>query len=151
MNDGRDPTVENVQGSVLDLDSILTANMDVLQRRGGISSIRERSAVRGERRNNRTASTAYSLPAAEIWRNYLLSLDTPFLDACDKEASLQASQDRLGKGESAYKGLMLSIQNNADILYIYKICFEAKFVRGQPITTFHQRVFRGISVYIYIC
>jgi hypothetical protein len=138
MNDGRDPTVENVQGSVLDLDSMLNANMDVLQRRGGISSIRESSAVRGERRNNRTAYTSYSLPAAEIWRNYLLSLDTPFLDARDKEASLQASQDRLGKGESAYKGLMLSIRNNADILYIYKICFEAKFVRGQPITTFHQ-------------
>jgi hypothetical protein len=137
-DDGEDTTVEHVQGSVLDLDSMLTANMDILQRRGGILSVRESSAKRGEHRNNRSAHTACSLPAAEIWRNYLLSLDTPFLDARDKEASLQASKDRLGKGELAYKGLMLSIRNNADISYIYKICYEAKFVRGQPITTFHQ-------------
>jgi hypothetical protein len=134
-NDG---TAENAEANVLDLDSMLAANMDILQRRGGISSTREISAVRGERRNNRSAHKAHSLPAAEIWRNYLLTLDMPFLDPFDKEASLQSSHDRLGKGEMAYKGLMLSIRNNADILYIYKMCYEAKFVRGQPITTFHQ-------------
>jgi hypothetical protein len=137
-DEGRDLTTEHAEGSALDLDSMLTANMEILQRRGGISSVRESSVSRGERRNNRSAHKAYSLPVAEIWRNYLLSLDVPFLDPRDKEASLQASQDRLGKGELAYKGLMLSIRNNADILYIYKMCYEAKFVRGQPITTFHQ-------------
>jgi hypothetical protein len=33
---------------------------------------------------------------------------------------------------------LLSIRNNADLLYFYKMCYEAKFVRGQPITTFYQ-------------
>jgi hypothetical protein len=111
---GRDLTAEHREGSVLDLDSMLTANMEILQRRGRISSVRESSASREERRNSRSAQKAYSLLVAEIWRNYLLSLDVPFLDPRDKESS--PSQDRLGKGELAYKGLMLSIRNNADIL-----------------------------------
>jgi hypothetical protein len=79
-------------------------------------------ALRVERRNNPSAHKAHSLPVAEIWRNYLLFLEVPFLDPRDEEASLKSSQYRLGKGEMTYKGLLLSIRNNADLLYIYKMC-----------------------------
>jgi hypothetical protein len=77
-DDGEDTTVEHVQGSVLDLDSMLTANMDILQRRGGIFSVRESSAKRGEHRKNRSAHTACSLPAAETWRKYCCLLTPRF-------------------------------------------------------------------------
>jgi hypothetical protein len=138
-NGGGDCTAERSEFNLLDLYYMLAANMDVLQRRGGISSTREISALRGERRNNISAHKAHSLPMAEIWRNYLLFLEVPLLDPRDKEANLKSSQYRWGMGKMAYKGLLLSIRNNADIFYIYKMCYEAKFVRGQPITTFYQR------------
>jgi hypothetical protein len=39
------------------------------------------------------------------------------------------------------KGLILTTHNNADMKSIFKLCHEANFVRGQPITSFH--VFRA--------
>jgi hypothetical protein len=127
----------------MDLDGMLASNMNVLKQRGrGLYIWVDGRQRGGNRRNRDPQDTVSNIFMYGLWEQYLFNLKPSFLDHQDKEASLLISQNRVGKGEKAYKGLMLTVHNNADVQSIFKNCYEAKFVRGQPITTFH--MFRNV-------
>jgi hypothetical protein len=66
----------------------------------------------------------------------------PFVFRRSGQGSQSPHQTRVENVEKAKKGLILTVHNKADVQSIFKNCYEAKFVRGQQITTCH--MFRNI-------
>jgi hypothetical protein len=127
----------------LDLNGMVSSNMKVIKQRGRSLDIGVDGRQRGENRRNKEPQDAVrNLSMSGLWEQYLCNLDPLFLDPQDKEASLLISQNRVEKDEKALKGLMLTVHTKADVQSIFKNCYGAKFVRGQPITTFH--MFRNV-------
>ena len=148
------------------MDCLLRENQRRLRERRGFSTIEPHSGpdrsmmrVRGRRRSGedgmecgeglggrgRGGDCVEAPPSrADMWAEYLETLDSAFVDGRDEESSMRDDRDGNGQqhvrpgGQRPYLGLALSVRNNADLEAIFKSKYEAKYVRGQPITTFHQ-------------
>ena len=76
-----------------------------------------------------------AMTMSERWKRYLSSLETDFFTS--KEARMEEA-GRVGKGKTAYSGLVLTAENNADIKHVYEIKFRTKQSLGQPTGSFDQ-------------
>jgi hypothetical protein len=74
----------------------------------------------------------------ECWYENLRLIMPGFCDPNNEAASLRGARERLTPGEIAYSGLIISHENNEDLLFIYRHKYEAKAIRGQAVTSYDQ-------------
>ena len=129
------PAIEKLVSSTpVDINSILEGQDAILSKRrmflGG---------PRHKKKKGVLASTFVHIKGPitmkERWGRYLYSLESDFFTS--KEAHMEEA-GRVGKGKTAYSGLVLTAENNADIKHVYDIKFRTKQSLGQPTGSFDQ-------------
>ena len=123
-----------LESAPLNLNKLLESQESVLGKRRMFLGASRR------KRNKSAGVTAKMLSAApmtmpERWKRYIQSLEADFFTS--KEARMEDT-GRVGKGKTAYNGLVLSADNNSDIKHIFDIKYRTKRSLGQPIGSFDQ-------------
>jgi hypothetical protein len=88
-----------------------------------------------EGKNEDEGEKESELKVPDRWFGYLHFLSSNYCDPNNVEASMRGLRERLAPGEISYRVLVLTHDNNEELLLIYRHKYEAKAVRGQSLST----------------
>jgi hypothetical protein len=129
------------QSEPMDLKKVLLQNREALANRG-LQRLHQNSFSRGSRAPTREIGQVV-VPQQphtmeEKWKYYVSGLDSQFFDPRNKEAAMQGSSERIKLGEVSYRGVKVNHENSSDVQFVFKSRWEAKVLRGQPVTSYDQ-------------
>jgi hypothetical protein len=129
------------QSEPMDLQKVLLQNREALARRG-LQRLNQNGFSRGSRAPTRESGRVI-VPQQphtmeEKWNYYISGLDSQFFDPRSKEAAMQGSSERIKLGEVSYRGVKVNHENSSDVQFVFKSRWEAKALRGQPVTSYDQ-------------
>ena len=123
-----------LESAPLNLSKILESQESVLGKRRMFLGVSRRKRKKSGVVMAKMLSAA-PVTMSERWKRYLQSLEGDFFTS--KEARMEDA-GRVGKGKTAYNGLVLTADNNSDIKHIFDVKYRTKKSLGQPVGSFDQ-------------